>query len=262
VRAQELIYGPRTAQLQKLDDTLPHHAIYEQLRDHIEPYLRKGLSQASSSGHAGVSTSSHQPTQAIAAAARALTSSNSTLGREIPSSIASASRFNSLHNLDMAANAGSSARHNLRRAGKQNQHQFIVDPETLKDDMKPFSMISTSEKGKNKAKTQSVSLADVEKQKIGVLRKSTSLDEVVSVDRRWTVSHDAPLRITELEPQRIPLKSRRTKRCNGCRHILIKVCIFDLKRHTDQADVAVSPIPKRAQSTESASWQAHTYPQL
>ncbi|KAG6866194.1 hypothetical protein C0991_007744 [Blastosporella zonata] len=46
--------------------------------------------------------------------------------------------------------------------------------------------------------------------------------EVASLEQRWTSSWANPLQAGELKPLRIPLHSKRSKRCPVCTHILIK----------------------------------------
>ncbi|KAG6883512.1 hypothetical protein C0993_005761 [Termitomyces sp. T159_Od127] len=49
-----------------------------------------------------------------------------------------------------------------------------------------------------------------------------SVGEVASIEQRWTNSWAVPLQARELKPLRIPLHSKRSKRCPACTHILIK----------------------------------------
>ncbi|PSR78179.1 hypothetical protein PHLCEN_2v7511 [Hermanssonia centrifuga] len=46
--------------------------------------------------------------------------------------------------------------------------------------------------------------------------------EVATLDQRWTNSWTTSLRTSDLKPLRIPLHSKKSKRCPHCRHILIK----------------------------------------
>ncbi|KAL7280129.1 hypothetical protein ACG7TL_006546 [Trametes sanguinea] len=59
--------------------------------------------------------------------------------------------------------------------------------------------------------------ADVE-----FLRHLESIEEVASLEQRWTNSWATSLRESDLKPLRIPLQSKKSKRCPSCRHILIK----------------------------------------
>ncbi|CED84481.1 Dynactin, subunit p62 [Phaffia rhodozyma] len=49
-----------------------------------------------------------------------------------------------------------------------------------------------------------------------------SLCDVVGLEARWTNSWRQPVQTSDLKPLRIPLRSKKTKRCSACRHILIK----------------------------------------
>ncbi|KAI0690470.1 dynactin p62 [Cerioporus squamosus] len=54
------------------------------------------------------------------------------------------------------------------------------------------------------------------------LRHLETVSEVAALEQRWTNSWVAPLSASELKPLRIPLQSKKSKRCPSCRHILIK----------------------------------------
>lgn len=212
-----------TAQLQKLDDASPHHLEYDHIRDHIEPYLKSGLAAAQPMSsntlgrlpsHLHPSSKRPTPTSAIAAAARALTSSSSTVLRDIPSSISSASRFNSLHNLAMKASSNPSSASKYGGGGNL--------PST-EDTFKAYQSLSIKGKGREMLKP------DVyEKER---LQKSRELDAMEDIPRRsarapsqlWSIPWQPPLLEEELRPLRIPLKSKKTKRCHACRHIVVKV---------------------------------------
>lgn len=196
-----------TAQLQKLDDSSSASNEYESVREHLEPWLKAGLSAAHAASHHSQKTphlSSHRPTNAIAAAARALSHSNSTMSREIPSSIASASRFNSLHNL-AAMHRSSSLRSGL---GKLD----ATSAANQKDELKPYQS-----RQKTKAKP-----ADTELARARALKSVSSLEQLSKVEQKRYLSASQPIIINDLLPQRIPLRSKRTKRCPTCKHIVVK----------------------------------------
>lgn len=196
-----------------MEDSAPAAAEYERIREHLEPWLKAGLQAEQAASRTNHKSSSHvhssshhhsQPTNAIAAAARALSHSNSTMSRDIPSSIASASRFNSLHNL-AAMHRSSSLRSGL---GK-------IDPNATsgaRDELAPY--IS---KGKNR-----MELHDLEEARVHTMKAAKDLEEIAKFEQRWCASSNQAVKIQELHPQRIPLRSKRTKRCPACRHIVVK----------------------------------------
>ncbi|TBU41603.1 dynactin p62 [Dichomitus squalens] len=57
---------------------------------------------------------------------------------------------------------------------------------------------------------------------VELLRHLETVGEVASLEQRWTNSWVTPLRASDLKPLRIPLQSKKSKRCPSCRHILIK----------------------------------------
>ncbi|KAI0344415.1 hypothetical protein BDW22DRAFT_1326981 [Trametopsis cervina] len=54
------------------------------------------------------------------------------------------------------------------------------------------------------------------------IRHLEDISEVATVEQRWENSWMTSLRTEELKPLRIPLHSKKSKRCPSCRHILIK----------------------------------------
>lgn len=195
------------AQLQKAEESSLASTQYESIREHLEPWLKAGLSaeQAALQASSHKSTAAHhRTTGAIAAAARALNHSHTTMSRNIPSSIASASRFNSLHNL-AAMHRSSSLRSGLGRddiAGTVTQRDELADYQT-KHKLKP-------------------NLAESEGNRAQAMKMASSTEEMAKVDQKWYISANQRLKMNELHPLRIPLRSKKTKRCPTCRSILIK----------------------------------------
>ncbi|KAH8927688.1 dynactin p62 [Atractiella rhizophila] len=63
---------------------------------------------------------------------------------------------------------------------------------------------------------------DEESEKVKWIRDVKDVDLVSRLQGRWGETWDQPLRTSNLRPQRIPLLSKRMKRCPACTHILIK----------------------------------------
>ncbi|KAH9179350.1 dynactin p62 family-domain-containing protein [Lactarius sanguifluus] len=57
---------------------------------------------------------------------------------------------------------------------------------------------------------------------VDFVRRLEEVSQVAALSQRWTSSWTTPLRSSDLRPSRIPLRSKKTKRCSTCRHILIK----------------------------------------
>ncbi|KIM43284.1 hypothetical protein M413DRAFT_18360 [Hebeloma cylindrosporum] len=55
-----------------------------------------------------------------------------------------------------------------------------------------------------------------------ILRHLEDIGDIATLEQRWVNSWATPLQIQELKPLRIPLHSKRSKRCPACTHILIK----------------------------------------
>ncbi|THH26527.1 hypothetical protein EUX98_g7657 [Antrodiella citrinella] len=57
---------------------------------------------------------------------------------------------------------------------------------------------------------------------VDFMKHLETVEEVASVDQRWVNSWATSLHTNDLKPLRIPLHSKKSKRCPSCRHILIK----------------------------------------
>ncbi|KAI0248601.1 dynactin p62 family-domain-containing protein [Lactifluus subvellereus] len=57
---------------------------------------------------------------------------------------------------------------------------------------------------------------------VDFIRRLEEVTQVAALNQRWANSWTTTLRSSDLKPLRIPLHSKKTKRCPTCRHILIK----------------------------------------
>ncbi|KAI9508748.1 dynactin p62 family-domain-containing protein [Russula earlei] len=57
---------------------------------------------------------------------------------------------------------------------------------------------------------------------VDFMRRLEAVSQVAALGQRWANSWSTTLRASEMKPLRIPLHSKKTKRCPTCRHILIK----------------------------------------
>ncbi|TFK40755.1 dynactin subunit 4 [Crucibulum laeve] len=181
------------AQLQKFEDSAPDSLEFDRLKEHFEPFLRaSSLSSSTTSTHAAVHHSSaahshHLHSTSITAAASAA------LARDIPG----VSKYNPLARSTSSRGAG----------GK--------DRSKNKDEMAEYrsrlEIMSASVLGTGGGE------ADVD-----FMRHLEDMNEVASLEQRWENSWASPLQTHDLKPLRIPLHSKRSKRCPACTHILIK----------------------------------------
>ena len=231
----------------------PAPSEYERIREHLEPYVKAGqASEAKAAGGQGRAASSGRahPTNAIAAAARALSSSSSTMMRDIPSSIASASRFNSLHNLATMHRSGSSRSGLSAQAG-------VAGVSSSKDDLLPYM----SKLGRAKDRNATSVIVQYEEKRVTVAKKAKRLQDLPHMEQKWIGTHAQTILAKDLRPQRLPLQSKRTKRCHVCRHIVVKVSPQVVQkdskyvRLTQQYSRILKP---RLRSTRSAWLRPHT----
>jgi dynactin 4 len=176
------------AQLQKFEDSAPESLEFERLKEHFEPFLRASSSSASLSSHSHAAHS-HPPVSPIKAAA------SSALARDIPGV----------------------AKYTPAPRGRRDKG--------ARDDISEYR--SRVEVGGTKDGAN-----------VDFMRRLEEVSQVAALGQRWanswtTTLHSryAPLLTmwcafitvhSELKPLRIPLHSKKTKRCLTCRHILIK----------------------------------------
>ncbi|KAF9533076.1 dynactin subunit 4 [Crepidotus variabilis] len=181
------------AQLQKHEDSAPDSLEFERLKEHFEPFLRaSSLSASTSTGHptAHISSAAHSHhlhANSITAAASAA------LARDIPG----VGKYNPL------------ARSTSARGG------ITKDKSINKDEMAEYR----SRLDITKASAYGTGGGEID---VEFMKHIEDIGEVASLEQRWLNSWAGPLKTQELKPLRIPLRSKRSKRCPACTHILIK----------------------------------------
>ncbi|KAG6829514.1 hypothetical protein H0H92_004316 [Tricholoma furcatifolium] len=179
------------AQLQKYEDSAPESLEFDRLKEHFEPYIRAASLSSSTTTAPSVAPSSaahshHLHSTSITAAAAAL-------ARDIPG----VSKYNPLGRSVSAR--GGSGKDRSRNKDEMTEYKSRV------------TITSASKVGTGGGEV------DVE-----YMKHLETIGEVASLEQRWTSSWAAPLQTRDLRPLRIPLHSKRSKRCPACTHILIK----------------------------------------
>lgn len=172
-------------QLQKHEDSAPDSLEFERLKEHFEPVIRASNLSTSTSGAvpSSAAQSHHLHTSSITAAASAA------LARDIPG----VGRYNP----HMRAS----------RVGKDRS----ANKDELPEYKSRLNITTVSSLGTGGGD------ADVE-----FLRHLEGISEAASLEQRWDCSWAASLKTIDLRPLRVPLHSKRSKRCPVCTHILIK----------------------------------------
>ncbi|KAF5382673.1 hypothetical protein D9615_002728 [Tricholomella constricta] len=183
------------AQLQKFEDSAPESLEFDRLKEHFEPFLRAASLSSSTSTAPAVAPSSaahshHLHSTSITAAASAA------LARDIPG----VSKYNPL-------GRSTSGRAGVNGSGKDRSRN--------KDEMTEYR----SRVDITSASGMGTGGGDVD---VEYMRHLETVGEVASLDQRWTSSWAVSLQAQDLKPLRIPLHSKRSKRCPACTHILIK----------------------------------------
>ncbi|KAJ7643894.1 dynactin p62 family-domain-containing protein, partial [Roridomyces roridus] len=181
------------AQLQKFEDSAPDSLEFERLKEHFEPVIRASSLSSSTTtapaAHPSSAAHSHRVrTNSITAAASAA------LARDIPG----VGKHNPL------ARSGN-------RAGAGGNKDKTANQDEMPEYRSRVDVTSASKLGSGGGEI------DVE-----YMRHLENVGEVASLEQRWMNSWATPLQAAELKPLRIPLHSKRSKRCPVCAHILIK----------------------------------------
>ncbi|KAG5638679.1 hypothetical protein H0H81_011059 [Sphagnurus paluster] len=181
------------SQLQKFEDSAPESLEFDRLKEHFEPFIRAASLSSSTSTAPAVAPSSaahshHLHSTSITAAASAA------LARDIPG----VSKYNPLAR-STSVRSGATGKDRSRNKDEMTEYRSRLDITTA-------SGMGTG--GGD---------ADVE-----YMRHLETVGEVAALDQRWTSSWAVSLQSSDLKPLRIPLHSKRSKRCPACTHILIK----------------------------------------
>ncbi|KAJ7069535.1 dynactin p62 family-domain-containing protein [Mycena amicta] len=177
------------AQLQKFEDSAPESLEFERLKEHFEPVIRAATALSSSTGPSAAhpnTSSARARTNSITAAASAA------LARDIPG----VAKYNSLGRSHRGSTLGKDKSANR---DEMPEYRSRVD----------ITMASAHGTGGGES--------DVD-----YMRHLETVSEVASLEQRWGSSWAMSLRTADLKPLRIPLHSKRSKRCPACAHILIK----------------------------------------
>nr|GAT49287.1 predicted protein [Mycena chlorophos] len=179
------------AQLQKFEDSAPESLEFERLKEHFEPVIRAAAAALSSSTSHGPSAA-HPSTSTARARTNSITAAASAaLARDIPG----VGKYNPLGRSQRGA----------------PREKKVVEKDEAPDYHSRLSIMTASAHGTGGGD------ADVE-----YMRHLENVNEVATLEQRWGSSWAMSLRSSDLKPLRIPLHSKRSKRCPACAHILIK----------------------------------------
>ncbi|KAG8901446.1 hypothetical protein FRB99_005304 [Tulasnella sp. 403] len=174
-------------QLQRLEDSLPDSIEFDRLKDHFEPLLLR--SSSSSAIHATSTTTTPHHHNPITAAA------SSALARDIPG---------------------------LRTGPRRSYSSGKTPPQQKSLKRGRDEWESALYKSRLEAASGGGMRLESEMEWIKSLNEVYGIEQVSDVEQRWSSSWVQSMKASELQPLRIPLHSKKTKRCPACRHILIK----------------------------------------
>ncbi|KAG7445718.1 uncharacterized protein BT62DRAFT_896625 [Guyanagaster necrorhizus] len=174
------------AQLQKFEDSTPESLEFDKLKEHFEPVIRaSSLSGVNSSAvPSSAAHSHHLHSNSITAAASAA------LARDIP---------------------GVSKYTPHMRSGRGASKDKTSNKDEMPEYKSRMDIESASHYGSGGGEVD-----------VDFMKHLENISEVASVEQRWTYSWTTSLQSSDLRPLRIPLHSKRSKRCPVCTHILIK----------------------------------------
>ncbi|KAF8635917.1 hypothetical protein AX15_000094 [Amanita polypyramis BW_CC] len=183
------------AQLQRHEDSAPDSLEFDRLKEHFEPFIRASnlASLSASTAHPGpvvhpssAAHSHHLYASSITAAASAA------LARDIPG-------------------VGKYMPSLARSASGRNGRDRSVNKDEMLEYRSRLDIATASVVGSGGGEVDIEFMKHVER-----------VGDVASLEQRWGNSWVTPLRTRDLKPLRIPLHSKRSKRCPICTHILIK----------------------------------------
>ncbi|PBK75124.1 dynactin p62 [Armillaria solidipes] len=174
------------AQLQKFEDSAPDSLEFEKLKEHFEPVIRaSSLSGVNSSAVPSSAAHTHHiRSNSITAAASAA------LSRDIP---------------------GVSKYTPHTRSGRGAAKDKTPNKDEMPEYKSRMDVESASHYGSGGGEVD-----------VDFMKHLENISEVASMEQRWTYSWATSFQSSDLRPLRIPLHSKRSKRCPACAHILIK----------------------------------------
>ncbi|KDE05576.1 hypothetical protein MVLG_04071 [Microbotryum lychnidis-dioicae p1A1 Lamole] len=181
-------------QLQKLDDGSSELTEFDRLKDHFEPYIRRGQAHASASTTTGALAPSTMP------ASTSSTIASSVL-KDIPG-------------------LGNRYAHLLGGMGTRSG-KGAEAVNGARDELEPYEALvpanGSVEKGKGVERDDEL---------VREMESLQDFEQVAALEKRWTNSWDAlelrGVMTDSLRPLRTLLQAKRSKRCPICKHILIK----------------------------------------
>lgn len=226
-------------QLQRTEDNSSDVLEFDRLKDHFDPYLKAQNQAAITSASVGSASSSRSASKFAASA-----SNGSSSAPSAATSIRNA-RANAARNAATAALQSSKLVHNLARskhlAGTSlatSTRSAPIEPDELKRyrALNPWQPPHQRDSRNSSSSSSTSSMGVVakrEKHRKDYLTRIQSApsqpaasldDKIASLEQRWSSVSiaDQPIRAAELRPTRVPLKSKLSKRCPACRHIVIK----------------------------------------
>ncbi|GAA5860096.1 hypothetical protein JCM1840_001882 [Sporobolomyces johnsonii] len=188
-------------QLQKSEETAADLVEFDHIKDHLEPFLRRSQAQVSQHPHAPAASSSS-----------VVNAASASLFKDIP---------------------GFSTRYSSSLFGLSARARGAGDQGAFKDELEKYiSLYPARDGGVNgeketkggKASSSNAKGKEVDRdaEMVKAMREMKDVEEIASLDKRWTTSWRQPLLSRDLKPLRTPLQAKRSKRCPVCKHILIK----------------------------------------
>ncbi|SNX83455.1 related to dynactin subunit p62 [Melanopsichium pennsylvanicum] len=225
-------------QLQRSEDSAPDVLEFDRLKDHFDPYVKVQTQAAITSAGIGSSTSSRSRS-ATTSSASALPSSSSAAasGRSARANAARNAATAALQSSKLLRDLSHLAHSEHLSGGLGPSHgSGPIEPDELKryQALNPWQPQTDSRSSSSQQVSSTMGVvAKREKHRRDYVARIqpvsnqpfASLDhKLSSLQQRWSSMSiaDQPVRAAELRPTRVPLKSKLSKRCAACRHIVIK----------------------------------------
>ncbi|PWN48269.1 hypothetical protein IE53DRAFT_412453 [Violaceomyces palustris] len=207
-------------QLQRREDNSPDVLELERLKDHFDPFIRS-QTQALTTSNSGLpsSSSSIAPPGSDNNLVNATDSANRKAGRGSQATLAaSAAALKSSKLLkDIPSLAGSRYLSGVSSASRSN-----AAAKEVKEEIRPYQALTSWDSGRTEGDQKGILARREDFRKDYLLHFQGADEKISGLRQRWTSPWDQPVRTSDVKPIRVPLKSKQSKRCPACRHIIIK----------------------------------------
>ncbi|MBW0517710.1 hypothetical protein O181_057425 [Austropuccinia psidii MF-1] len=201
-------------QLQQAESSPPELLEFERLKEHFELFLKSQNALSPSP-----STQPHRAGGGPSTSSSAQLAASLALSKEVPNLTKYGTQ------LGLSSSAFKIRSHHSLLGSSTSMLPTNLNPDgTWREDLAPYQALfpygpkkqaSAPESEQNQTRLRGNHFDPVR-------RDDLTVEEMVPLEKRWNEVWENVERVNDLKPVRVPLRSKRTKRCPTCEHILIK----------------------------------------